>query len=60
MEWLIASVLIIIASTSTIATLAITAVCSLVLGEASVLLYLAFSKTPVAALAQQPDTGHLS
>ncbi|MDO9227692.1 MAG: hypothetical protein Q8M09_14745 [Pseudomonadota bacterium] len=48
MEWLIASVLILIASTSTIAGLAIMAIIFLVLGQALLLLYRGLFKSSEA------------
>jgi hypothetical protein len=55
MEWLIGSVLILIASTSTIAGLAITAVIFLVLVEGLILLQQSIAKPRTAALAHARD-----
>ncbi|PIV89303.1 MAG: hypothetical protein COW48_01140 [Hydrogenophilales bacterium CG17_big_fil_post_rev_8_21_14_2_50_63_12] len=52
MEWLIGSLLTLIAATSTLAGLAITAVIFLVLAQASILLYRTFIKPRQWALAQ--------
>ncbi len=57
MEWLIGSVLILIASTSTIAGLSITAVIFLVLAQAWILLYRGFIRPHPVVLTQARDGG---
>ncbi|MDP2432541.1 MAG: hypothetical protein Q8O33_10960 [Pseudomonadota bacterium] len=55
MEWLIGSVLILIASTSTIAALAISAVIFLVLAQALILFYRGFIQPKALPLAHSRD-----
>ncbi|MDD5390964.1 MAG: hypothetical protein PHD37_16630 [Gallionellaceae bacterium] len=60
MEWLIGSVLILIASTSAIAALAISAIIFLVLGQALTLLYHGFAKPQEMTLPRSRDSAHQS
>lgn len=60
MEWLIGSVLILIATTSTIAGLAIMAVIFLVLAQASILLYRSFGKPQERVLPQAQGSARQS
>lgn len=56
MEWLIGSVLILIASTSTIAALAISAVTFLVLAQALILFYRGVAQPKQMALTHSQDS----
>lgn len=60
MEWLIGSVLILIASTSTIAALTISAVIFLVLAQALILFYRSFAQPKQLALTHSQDSVHQS
>lgn len=60
MEWLIGSVLILIASTSTIAALAISAIILLVLAQALALLFHGFTKPLASAPTHTRDSLHQS
>jgi len=60
MEWLIGSVLILIASTSTIAALAISAIIFLVLGQVLTLLYRSFAQPKEMVLPHSRDSVHQS
>ncbi|MBU1664560.1 MAG: hypothetical protein KKG92_04070 [Gammaproteobacteria bacterium] len=60
MEWLIGSALILIASTSTIAALAISGIIFLVLGQALALLYRSFAQPQEVAPPHSRDSVHSS
>jgi len=60
MEWLIGSILILIASTSTIAALAISAVIFLVLVQALILFYRSFAQAKQLAFTHSRDSARLS